>query len=754
MVMKRIYLLLIALAVTSVGMAKPVPLYKLNRISEHFFPGSCTMTLVGEHGEMMLYKPLAAPGFLLLSTDDCVRPVLAYSYTGNFDLENMPESVRQWLGGYERSIAASVAVGEEATPEVVADWQRWLEGNPKSNDNYVEPLLTTRWSQRPFYNNLCPYDSIDSAFAVTGCVATAMAQIMRYWEWPVVGWGSHSYVHPRYGTLSADFGNTVYRWDRMPDTLSALCDSFKIDAVATLMYQAGVAVEMNYGTGASGAQTISYYGLGSPCAENALKTYFRYNPQIYSHMKSSFSDAEWDAMLRADLDAARPILYSGSDISAGGHAFVLDGYDTLGMFHLNWGWGGNYDAYYTIDSLSPGAGSLGGEPLYTFNYGNAAIFNIYPVQPTIDTVISIDFVTSNLDWGSIEGSGIYHPYDTVSIIPHAAEGFRYQRMSSGLYNIPLTFLAVNDVTDTVFFERMEGDTVGYCDDNVFTAWRDDYSSTTEWGIRIPPVVRQARQLTAVQLYVYMGADYTMNIYVGDSIDGATPVYTGQYHFYNEEVGWNTLPLDSVLTFHRSQTIWVTFSVTDDSGIFPASCAPFCGNSDGSWYHLPGGWQPYDQEGVYYTWMLRAVFDSRDRLYVAVSPNDINAGDITGRGYYAPGDNVTLNALPKNGYQFSYWSNGSTDNPMDFIITRDTSFIAFFEPIIGIDEIEETQMEIEISGLTVTVNNPGNLPVSLYDIQGRLLTTSDFPIFDFQFSTPGVYLLESVGLPARKIVVTR
>lgn len=747
--MKKLIILLSFVLVSVTVAAKPVTVRQAQRVAEVVLPGR--MLVAVDMDGIYLFSAVDGKGFALVAADDCVRPLLAYSQEGTFDPDAMPAHVAAWIEGYRQEIASLVAAGTAPSPQVQAMWETLI---PSKSGSSVAPLLTTRWAQGLYYNSLCPYDIYDSAYAVTGCTATAMAQIMKYWEWPLVGWNSHTYVHQRYGTLSADFGNTVYRWDRMPDTLNALCDSLEIDAVATLMHHAGVAVEMNYGTRASGAATVAQRGFTQPCAENALKTYFRYNPLLFGRTKEGYSDALWDSMLRADLDAARPVLYSAYDINAGGHAFVLDGYDTLGMFHVNWGWGGAYNAYYTVDSLSPGAGSMGGDPVYSFTSNSAAIFNVYPVQPTIDTAVAIDFSVNNPDWGTVEGNGIYHPYDTVTIIPHAAEGYRFQRLTSGRNNIPLTFLATNNISDTLFFERIEGDTVGYCNDNFVTAWRDDYSSTTEWGIRIPPVIRQARQLTAVQLYVYMGAYFTMNIYKGDSLDGASPVYTGQYYITDEETGWNTLPLDSVLTFHRSEVIWITFSVTDGDYRYPASCAPFCGNSDGSWYHLPDGWHTYDSLGVYYTWMIRAILDPRDKFHVASAPNDINAGDITGMGYYAPGDIVTLNALPKNGYQFSYWSNGSTDNPLHFMLTCDTAFIAFFEPAVGISDVVFEDLSYTLDGLTITVDNPSGLPADLFDIQGRHLATFHSTRSTFRFSSPGVYLLKILGGAVHKVVVTR
>lgn len=729
--------------------AKPVDKTFAARYAEKLLKKQVVDATPQHFSECYLFVGADDKGFALVSADDCVRPLLAYSYDGTFDPDRMPAHVAAWVDGYRREIASVVAAGITPSPSVQAMWENLSTGK---SSNAVEPLLTTRWAQRPYYNSLCPYDTIDSTYAVTGCVATAMAQIMRYWEYPATGWGSHSYTHPRYGTLTADFGFTHYRWDRMPDTLDALSDSFQVASVATLMYHAGVAVNMNYSTQGSGSAVISLHGITYSCAENALKTYFRYNPLLYGNYKASYGDAEWDAMLRAELDAARPVLYSGNDINAGGHAFVLDGYDTLGFFHVNWGWGGRYDAYYTVDSLSPGAGSLGGTALYTFNGRNSAIFEVYPIAAPTDTVVTVDIAVNEPTWGYVEGNGTYHLYDTVTVIPHAIEGFRYQRMASGRKKIPISFLAVNDVTDSVIFERIEGDTVGYCNDEPISFWRDDYGNTTEWGIRIPPVIRTARQLTAVQFYYRVAGDYILNIYQGDSINGATPVYTGFYSLGGGE-GWRTLTLDSALTFHYTQPVWITFSFTDTLHSYSLACGSYCGNSDGCWYHLPDGWMPYDGQGVYYSWMVRAVFDSREQFHVAAAPSDLFAGDVVGMGFYSPGDTVTLNAIPHNGYMFSYWSNGSTENPLRFVLTCDTTFIAFFESITGIEEIDILGMvNYEVNGRRLTVYNTTGKALGLYDVQGRQLVTSYLSPFTYLLPAPGVYLLKIAGLPARKIVV--
>ena len=756
---KRLLLILLAFQLTPFvfhyAQAKPVTVQQAQRVAEKVLPGH-TFEVADLDG-IYLFSSVDGQGFVLVAADDCVRPVLGYSATGRFPQptadNRLPVHFAAWLDGYRREITSLRAAGAVPSPEVQALWENPLPRKSKSMGNSVDPLLSTRWAQHPYYNTYCPYDSIDSDYCVTGCVATAMAQIMRYWEYPVTGWNSHSYFDYYYGTLSANFDTTHYRWDLMPDTLSPFCDSLEIDAVATLMYHAGVSVNMAYSPRGSYAYTISSGPLAFPCAENALKTYFRYNPMLYGMNRGSFSDAEWDSLLHVELNAARPVLYSGADPNAGGHAFVLDGYDTLGMFHVNWGWGGYYDGFYTIDSLSPGAGSLGGEPFYTFNRYCSALFDVYPAPTPTDTLVTINIVSNNIECGMVEGSGTYHLYDTVTVRPRASEGCRFSHMATARRSIPLRFLACSDMNDTAYFEYIEGDTLGYCFGNQLQSWADDYGTTTEWGIRIPSVMRQARQLTAVELYYLVEGDYTLNIYVGDSIDGATPIYTGVYPLSGES-GWRTLELDSMLTFHHAQTLWITVGINDTTHGFPLACADFCGNDDGSWYHLPWGWRSYGDEGVFYSWMLKGVFNSRREYNVVASPNDINLGDVFGMGRYLPGDTITLRAVPKTNCDFIEWSNGSNANPLTFILTGDTAFVASFQSRAGIGEIDDSQLRVAVSGLTVTIDNPTGGEIDLYDISGRLLATHHSSFITHHFSTSGVYLLKMNGLPARKIVVVK
>jgi hypothetical protein len=201
-----------------------------------------------------------------------------------------------------------------------------------------------------------------------------MTQIMKYWNWPAQGSGSHAYTHPDYGMQSANFGSTTYQWNSMPNTIGAANN-----AVATLTYHAGVAVEMNYGPSGSGAYVTD--AMSSQSAESALRNYFEYDQNLQGIQRSGTSG--WISTLKTELNESRPVLYAGFG-SGGGHAWVADGYDKNSFFHINWGWGGSSDGYFAVDAMNPpslGAGGGSGG----FNNGQHAIIGIKPPANAMGT---------------------------------------------------------------------------------------------------------------------------------------------------------------------------------------------------------------------------------------------------------------------------------------------------------------------------------------------------------------------------------
>ena len=327
-------------------------------------------------------------GFIIVAGDDASLPILGYSTESNFDPNKIPQTVAKWLEGYKEQIRFISENKIEADETIKSEWNKILSGQPnlKSTQNSVAPLIQTKWDQSPYFNDKCPIDYNFNEKAVTGCVATAMAQVLRFWKYPQKGYGFHSYKHSNYGTLSANFSSTYYDWNNMPNIINSAND-----AVATLMYHCGVSIDMNYNVsalGGSGAYTLD--------VANALKEFFGYSSSVKGVSRKDYSDNSWIQLLKAELDNGRPIQYAGSG-TGGGHSFVCDGYDSNGYFHFNWGWGSvnNSNGNFLINGLNPGALGTGGGS-GGFNTDQKAIIGIKPpdASQSYDMKIYKDVVSS------------------------------------------------------------------------------------------------------------------------------------------------------------------------------------------------------------------------------------------------------------------------------------------------------------------------------------------------------------------------
>jgi Peptidase C10 family/Spi protease inhibitor/PKD-like domain/Secretion system C-terminal sorting domain len=357
-------------------------------------------TSYGKTGSACFYVFNAPVGFVMVSANDAVRPILAYSKDMKFDGNNIPPSSLSLLNFYRQQIEYVNAMSITATAEIADKWNSLVNYTihaSAAKTTYgavcVAPLLPTLWDQAPGYNQFCPYNTPDASLCVTGCVATATAQVMRYWSWPANGVGSHTYNsgNPYVGTLSANFAGTTYNWAAMPLTSSDT-------NVARLMYEVGVAVNMDYHPGDSSGSGAFVTIVGSPitnCAEYALKTYFKYSTSLIGQQRSAFTDATWITKLKAELRASRPIIYDGQG-TLGGHCWVLDGYDTTSYFHCNWGWSGTSNGYYCIDTFAPPALGWGGGS-GGFDASQEAIFGVQPnIQPITGTATVCAGLTTTL----------------------------------------------------------------------------------------------------------------------------------------------------------------------------------------------------------------------------------------------------------------------------------------------------------------------------------------------------------------------
>jgi Peptidase C10 family/Spi protease inhibitor/Secretion system C-terminal sorting domain len=347
-----------------------------------------------------VFNVVGQQNFVMVSGDDIIRPILAYSDRSNYEYSKISPAAKDWIEGYKNQILASVQNNIPARTGTPEKWNDLVNGIQlqEAKTTAVAPLLHTTWDQANpysfpptvYYNDSCP--GTGSAKAPTGCVATAMAQVMKFWNWPTVGTGYHSYVCTSYTptpsvTLAANFGNTAYNWAGMPNNITG-----PNAAIAQLMYHAGVSVDMQYSTVESGTWVIEDETWSSPftaCAEYALKTYFHFKPTLRGIPRfgeyggavvvDSMTEAAWITMLKNELNAGRPMLYSGSG-TGGGHCWVCDGWETSGnMFDFNWGWsGGGPDGYYTVDNLTPPALGTGGGSGGGFNQDQCVVIGIQP----------------------------------------------------------------------------------------------------------------------------------------------------------------------------------------------------------------------------------------------------------------------------------------------------------------------------------------------------------------------------------------
>lgn len=400
--MKKTVLLiasLLSMAVSS--QAKPVDLTEAHRVAVNFWnshrpievkPVSEMETRTFAGLDHLFVFTSETDGFVIVSADDCVIPVLAYAFDAPFPEELHP-ALSYWLGGYESQIAEAVKSDYVPTDNVASQWNTLLSNPVPATPvslTTVPALIATRWDQGDPYNQYCPYDSIRECRAVVGCVATAMAQIMKYWNYPAFGQGAFTYTY-RGKRISADFGSTTYIWQHMPTFLFEGSFSYQKDAVALLSYHCGVSVSMMYGCSAQGGS-----GAYSHNVLSAMTDFFKYDPSLRAADRYRYSDSAWCALLDSELDGGRPVYYTGSD-STSGHAFILDGSDTAQRYHFNWGWSGYGNGFYSINNLAPGTNNqAGGNATYTFNLGQDVILGIKPgMVEVFDTVDYYDSICSD-----------------------------------------------------------------------------------------------------------------------------------------------------------------------------------------------------------------------------------------------------------------------------------------------------------------------------------------------------------------------
>ena len=397
---KRIFTMLV-LAMTCVTLqARPVDQETAKRLGQSFVKANfeftrqsnqlnLVQTAYSERGEACYYIfNVGDTGFVILAADDNYRPVIGYSDRGTFNPEDMAPALAEYLEVVRQGVM-SASVASSASVAVAADWAM-LEKNGRLVSRHGgredEFIVQTTWNQNYPYNYFCPEgEGGPGGHCYAGCVATAAAQLMKFWNHPIQGQGSYTYIpedHPEYGPLTANFGETTYDWDNMPNAISNNSPIEQIEAVAQLIYHVGVSVDMNYRPTSSGAVT------GKLC--QTMPAYFFYTDQMDNLYRENYTHEGYMQLVINSIDMNWPMVQRG-----GGHAYVLDGYNDNDMVHFNWGWSGSSDGWFNIDEH----GYADGESII-YNYVPAEIYSATANAPTDMNVVPANdgTLTASISW--------------------------------------------------------------------------------------------------------------------------------------------------------------------------------------------------------------------------------------------------------------------------------------------------------------------------------------------------------------------
>lgn len=415
----KVTLLVIALSIASLSIfAEVVKLDKAKKAAKNAYAERTGInqskivfseihTVANEKGEPYYYifNLDNNHGFIIISAEDKIVPVLGYSETGYYDINNENPSLAWWMGEYRNAIEFTRNKNIKESNEAENQWLKYTQDFSEfvfsEKTKGVDPLLGNMpWDQGSGWNAYCPEDPAGpSGHVYAGCVATATSMVMKYYNYPIHGTGANSYYLYPYGTISANFGTATYDFPLMSKTQAT-------DEAAYLMFHVGVSVNMGYSPNGSGAYTSD--------VPYSLENYFGYNTSASYKMRQYYT-SQWPSMLETNLDNDIPLVYSGHSTS-GGHAWVCDGYNDNSEYHMNWGWSGSQNGYFTIADMNG----------YTSN--QAAIFDIklpndvsFPSVTNLST--NVDFNDVTLSWDSpspkdnkatLDGLKIFRDGDDIS----------------------------------------------------------------------------------------------------------------------------------------------------------------------------------------------------------------------------------------------------------------------------------------------------------------------------------------------------
>ena len=584
-------------------------------------------------------------GFVLVSAQENSGTVLGYSDEGHIDVDNIPENMQVWLQHYAEEIAWANTHSDQGT----------IATRPVSTaSSSINPLLgETVWNQDSPFNDSCPVD-YNGKRCVTGCVATATAQIMYYWKTPTVGTGSHSYIwtmkNGSQKTLSVNFSTSTYDWSNMKPSYNAGYSTRQGQAVAKLMYDVGVASDMNYGSSSSGA-TLEL-------AAQAMIKYFGYDASMRIVRPNYIGNNDFAEQVLVELQAKRPVLLSGRTKSDEGHAFVCDGYDGNGYFHINWGWGGLQNGYFALSALDPDKQGIGGAASGEgFSVNVCGVLGIMPDRggeksPSRLATLNMELLT-----------------DAVTTL----NGNVKIRLKE-IHNIGLTdwdggrigfVLADEDYNIISWFNYKNFGSLSvleyYSKEYDFTGNLSKLTSDGEY--KLVPVFTDAD-----------GSVYRISVGYGLMKEFPFTVKGNTVEFHlnpEEDIDYGIHNLEASA---EGSTIYINFDseapyfqvkvydekTTFASGIIDYKTVSVSNVPDGEWTVWV---RPVDEAMEYYlddAATATVVVDTRDEITLNLLVNDEQMGSVKGAGNYRSGDKAQLEAVVNDGFEFVKWSDGNTD----------------------------------------------------------------------------------------------
>lgn len=585
------------------------------------------LTLASRVSDLYVFNVGSDAGFIIVSNDDCAVPILGYSDNGSFDANNIPDNMRAWLQGYADEIAWAKANNVKPVANAPASAPQ-LTGTAVKTA--IAPLLTTTWNQNAPYNNLTPYYGISSnkyvysttyienyKHCATGCVATAMAQVMKYHEWPTEATiATTAYRWGRANVQLPALASTTFDWANMQDSYTGKETDETATAVATLMQYCGYSVQMDYGPESSS---------GTVEVANALKSYFDYNSTTTQYVtRSYYSYANWIELIYHELKNGRPVVYGGQS-TGGGHEFVCDGYQGEDFFHINWGWGGLSDNYFKLSALDSDEQGIGGSSSTDgYHYGQDAVIGIQPstshgtIADVTANEVDVQVTSMSLSNTSIElGQSVDITMNVknnsdddfdgtlyVGIKYYEEDVYKYDLLQGEHFNIPAnqTKDCVVSYTPTstgtyslVFFFP---NTIGsYYTDGVVHA-----TLTVTEGSSHPTAtnLELGRSLVVENSEIINGEEY--NVY-GSTFKGVLTVtntsneydYDGYYQYnlwQNDGNSWNELGYKSthvLIPAGGSVNIPIEYEGMAYNSMFEVDVT----------YYLGTGWASWDEVGYYY-----------------------------------------------------------------------------------------------------------------------------------------------------------